>query len=98
MALADRYERWITEGWKPFRIGWSVIGGIALVVTLVGYVTHPHHPGALWWLVAFFVVVSAWTGTEMFRWRVRDGRAETELTRLRPLQAALATITEERNQ
>jgi len=72
-------ERWLEEGWSPWRIAYGVASLVALGVTVVGYVAHPHHPGSVWWLLTAVAVVAAWALLEMVRWRTRHNRLERRL-------------------
>lgn len=67
-------ERWLDEGWSPWRIGYGVANLIALTVTAYIYVREPHHPGAIWWLMAAVGVVALWALGEMLRWRIKYRR------------------------
>ena len=40
----------------------------------VRLVRQPHHPGALWWLMAAVAVVALWALGEMLRWRIKYRR------------------------
>ncbi len=67
-------EQWLDEGWPPWRIGYGVANLTALTVTVYIYVRQPHHPGAIWWLMAAVVVVALWALGEMLRWRIKYRR------------------------
>lgn len=75
-------ERWLDEGWSPWRIGYGAVNLVALSVAVAGYVTHPHHPGAVWWLLAAVAVVAVWSLGEMARWRIRHNRLQQRIQRL----------------
>jgi hypothetical protein len=47
---------------------------VATGVTLYGYASHPHHPGAVWWLLGAVAVIAAWALIEAGRWRVKYRR------------------------
>ncbi len=72
-------ERWLEDGWSPWRIGYGVVGLVLAGVGVIGYATQPHHPGAVWWLLAAVAVVAVWALLEMVRWRIRHNRLQTEL-------------------
>jgi hypothetical protein len=56
-------------------------------VALYGFVSHPHHLGAVWYLVLVLVIVLVWLATEVFRWRTKYQRPmERHLTALHPPQ------------
>ncbi|MGO9297930.1 MAG: hypothetical protein ACLP52_29280 [Streptosporangiaceae bacterium] len=67
-------ERWLDEGWSPWRIGYGTANLIALLVALYQYAKHPHHPGAVWWLLAAVALTGVWALLEMLRWRIRYRR------------------------
>ena len=67
-------ERWLDEGWSPWRIGYGVANLIALTVTVYIYARQFHHPGAIWWLTAAVAVVALWALGEMLRWRIKYRR------------------------
>lgn len=67
-------ERWLDEGWSPWRIAYGVANLIALTVTVYIYVRQPHHPGAVWWLMAALAVVALWALGEILRWRIKYRR------------------------
>ena len=67
-------EKWLDEGWSAWRIGYGTVGFVALVVTVVGYATHPHHPRAAWWVAAAVAVIAIWALLEMLRARTRHSR------------------------
>ena len=79
-------ERWLDEGWSPWRIAVGAGSLVALGVTVVGYVAHPRHPGAVWWLLAAVAVVAVWALLEMVRWRVRYKRLQQRPAGPEPLQ------------
>lgn len=84
-------ERWLDEGWSPWRIGYGAVNFVALSVTVAVYVTYPHHPGAVWWLLAAVAVVTVWSLGEMARWRIRHNRLQQRLQRLADTVAPPAT-------
>jgi hypothetical protein len=51
-------ERWLDEGWSPWRIGYGAANLIALTVTVYVYAKEPRHPGAVWWLLAAVAVAA----------------------------------------
>ena len=67
-------ERWLDEGWSPWRIGYGTIGLVTTGVTLYGYISHPRHPGAVWWLLAAVAVIAIWALIEAGRWRIKYRR------------------------
>jgi hypothetical protein len=67
-------ERWLDEGWPPWRIAYGTVGLVATVAAVYGYVRQGHHPGAIWWLLAAVAVVAAWALGEMLRWRIKYRR------------------------
>lgn len=67
-------EQWLDEGWSPWRIGYGAANLVALIVTMYAYARQPHHPGALWWLMAGVTVIAVWAFGEMLRWRIRYRR------------------------
>lgn len=67
-------ERWLDEGWSPWRIGYGLVGLVATSVSVYGYARQAHHPGAIWWLLAALSVVTTWALGEMFRWRAKYRR------------------------
>jgi hypothetical protein len=71
--------RWLDEGSSPWRIGVGTASFVVLVVTIIGYATHPHAPGAAWWVVAFVVVIAFWAITEAVRGRIRYNRLQRQL-------------------
>jgi hypothetical protein len=70
-------ERWLHEGWSPWRIGYGTVGLIGTVVAVYGYVSHPRHPGAAWWMLAAVSVIAVWALLEMSRFRILYRRAMT---------------------
>ena len=77
-------ERWLDEGSSPLRIGYGLVSFVALVVAFVGYVAHPHHPGAVWWLLAAVAVIAVWALLEMVRWHVLHNRLQRRLAEYEP--------------
>ena len=67
-------ERWLNEGWSPWRIGYGTVALVATGVAVYGYVKEPHHPGAVWWLLAGAGVIAVWALGEMLRWRIKYQR------------------------
>lgn len=67
-------ERWLDDGWSPWGIAYGVVALVATVVSVYGYVSHPHHPGAVWWLLAAVGLVAVWALLEAMRWRIRYKR------------------------
>ncbi len=67
-------EQWLDEGWSPWRIGYGLANLIAMTVTVFVYVRQPHHPGAIWWLMAAVAIVALWALGEMLRWRIKYRR------------------------
>ena len=67
-------EQWLDEGWSPWRIGYGLANLIAMTVTVYVYARQPHHPGALWWLMAAVAIVALWALGEMLRWRIKYRR------------------------
>jgi hypothetical protein len=67
-------ERWLDEGWSPWRIGYGTVTLVATGVAVYGYVREPHHPGAVWWLLAGTGVIAVWALGEMLRWRIKYRR------------------------
>jgi hypothetical protein len=67
-------ERWLDEGWTPWRIGYGAASLLALAVTVYAYAEQPHHPGAVWWLLTAVAVVATWALGEMLRWRIKYRR------------------------
>ncbi len=76
-------ERWLDEGWSPWRIGVGTISLVSLGVTVYGYAAHPHHPGSVWWLLGAALVMTAWSLSEMLRWRVRHNRLRAQVNSVR---------------
>ena len=89
-------ERWLDEGWSPSRIGYGTITLVATGVTLYGYVSHPRHPGAVWWLLAAVTVIAVWALLEAGRWRIKYQRllaarqASSSASRSKPISKLLA--------
>jgi hypothetical protein len=89
-------ERWLDEGWSPWRIGYGTTGLVATGVTLYGYISHPRHPGAVWWLLAAVAVIAAWALLEAGRWRIKYRRllaarqASPSVSRSKPISKLLA--------
>src|SRR5580704_17118115 len=77
-------EKWLDLGWSPVRIVYSAVAAVTVGVTVYGYVSHPHHPGALWYLLGAVAVLALWAVTEMLRWRVRHNRLERRIAAVRP--------------
>lgn len=67
-------EQWLNEGWSPWRIGYGTVTLVATGVAVYGYVREPHHPGAVWWLLAGTGVIAIWALAEMLRWRIKYRR------------------------
>jgi hypothetical protein len=67
-------EKWLDEGWSPARVIWALIALISTAVFAWGFVAHPHHPGAVWWLVGVLLVAASWFASEAGRWRIRHDR------------------------
>jgi hypothetical protein len=86
-------EKWLDEGWSPWRIAYGTASLVALGVTVVGYAAHPHHPGPVWWLLAAIAVVAAWALLEMVRWRTRHNRLQRRLAEYESKPSA-ATVTD----
>jgi len=79
-------ERWLDEGWSPWRIGYGTTSLVATGVTLYGYISHPHHPAAVWWLLAAVAVIAVWALLEAARWRVKYRRlASSSAARPKPI-------------
>ncbi|HEY5384882.1 MAG TPA: hypothetical protein VIJ56_06560 [Acidimicrobiales bacterium] len=72
-------EQWLDRGWSLPRVMWGLVAAVSTVVTAIGYATHPHHPGAVWWVVAGLVLLAIWALSEMLRWRIRHNRMERHL-------------------
>ena len=53
-------EQWLDEGWSPWRIGYGLANLIAMIITVYVYARQPHHPGAIWWLMAAVAVAALW--------------------------------------
>jgi hypothetical protein len=70
-------ERWLDEGWSPWRITIGIASFIVLAVAVYGYASHPHHPGAVWWLAAALAVIALWALSEAARWRIRYKRLQS---------------------
>jgi hypothetical protein len=82
-------EKWLDQGWSPFRVTYSVMATLIFAVTLYGYASHPHHPGGLWYALGAAVIFAIWAVTEMLRWRIRHNRLKDQLARKdAPLAAA----------
>ena len=67
-------EQWLDEGWSTWRIGYGLANLIALAVSVYVYVRQPHHPGAIWWLMAAVAIIALWALGEMLRWRIKYRR------------------------
>jgi hypothetical protein len=67
-------EHWLDEGWSPWRIGYGLANLIAMAVTVYVYAREPHHPGAVWWLLATVAIMALWALGEMLRWRIKYRR------------------------
>ncbi len=89
-------ERWLDEGWSPWRIGYGTIGLVATGVTLYGYISHPRHPGAVWWLLAAVAMIAVWALLETGRWRLKyrglpaARQASPPASRSKPISKLLA--------
>jgi hypothetical protein len=90
------FERWIDEGWSPWRMGYGIASLIALAVTVYGYVREPHHPGAIWWLTAAVAIIALWALGEMLRWRIKCRRLliAEKASSPEPLQAIRRLLTD----
>lgn len=73
-------ERWLDEGWSPWRIAYGTVALVGTVGAVYGYASHPHHPGAVWWLLGGALVVALWAMSEMMRWRIKYKRLQTSAT------------------
>jgi hypothetical protein len=88
-------EQWLAEGWSPWRIGYGTTSLVATGVTLYGYISHPGHPAAVWWLLAAVAVIAAWALLEAGRWRIKYRRlatrqASSSAARSKPIGKLLA--------
>lgn len=72
-------ERWLDEGWTPWRIAYGGTGLVATSAGVYGYAVAPHHPGAVWWLLAALAVVATWALSEAGRWRIKYRRLVRKL-------------------
>lgn len=77
-------ERWLDEGWTPWRIAYGSASLISLVVAVYGYVVHPHHLGWIVWTLICVIGIAVWASLEAVRWRIKYGRL------LRSQQTALS--------
>lgn len=72
------------EGW--FRrlatyLFWAV-GAIGTVATTYAYVSHPHHPGAVWWLVTALGIVAVWLLADVAKARWSEHQRKERVRRL----------------
>jgi hypothetical protein len=67
-------ERWLDEGWTPWRIAYGSGSLISLVVAVYGYVVHPHHLGWIVWTLICVSGIAVWALLEAGRWRIKYGR------------------------
>jgi hypothetical protein len=72
-------ERWLDQGWSPFRVTYTAVSAVIFAVAVYGYVSHPHHPGWLWYALGALGIFALWAITEMLRWRIRHNRLEHQL-------------------
>jgi len=71
------YERWLKEGVSPWRRTNWIVGFVVMLAAVYGYLTHPHHPGLLWYMFGGMTLVAAWAGSEVIRWRTKYKRLQT---------------------
>jgi hypothetical protein len=70
-------ERWLDEGWSPWRIGYGVLGLVTLAVAVYGYLGQPRHRNVA--VIAGIAIIAVWALLEMARWRIRYKRLSAVL-------------------
>jgi hypothetical protein len=73
-VLREPYESWLEKGTFFPRFAWTIVAAAATAVCVLGYAVHPHHPGAVWWVVAALALLSLWSVSEVIRLRIRHSR------------------------
>ncbi len=71
-------ERWLDEGWSPWRIGYGVLGLVTLTAAVYGYVSQSRHRNVA--VIAGIAIIAVWALLEMVRWRIRYKRLSAALT------------------
>ena len=73
------------RGWFYRLAAWVfwAVGAIGLVATTRAYLIHPHHPGAVWWLVAALGIVAVRLVADVITTRWRAHRVRVRQRRIR---------------
>jgi hypothetical protein len=67
-------ERWLDEGWTPWRVAYGSASLISLVVAVYGYAVHPRHLGWIVWTLICVIGIAVWALLEASRWRIKYRR------------------------
>lgn len=82
----EPYEKWLNQGFSPLRLAYWAVSGVILSVTVYGYIDHPHHPGAVWYLFWAAVILAAWLTAETIRWKIKHDRLARQMAASPPIQ------------